>query len=46
MRRFLCGGFTSFSCRDGDAATRNFPQVLDLHESVGFQILRIEVLVI
>ena len=30
MRRFLCGGFTSFSCRDGDAATRDFPRLLDL----------------
>ena len=35
----------AFSCRDGDAATRDFPQLLELHESVGFQILRLEVLV-
>ena len=28
MRRFLCGSFTSFSCRDGDAATRQFPRFL------------------
>ena len=30
ISRFLCGGFTSFSCRDGDAATRDFPRLLAL----------------
>ena len=28
MRRFLCGGFTSFSCGDDDAAFRYSPRLL------------------
>ena len=35
----LSCGFTSFNCRDGGAAIRDFPQVPEPYESVAFQIL-------